>query len=460
MNTTTVVRVSRDRKHPRLSNISITEGPVWKGLLTFFFPILLGTFFQQLYNTTDAVIVGQFVGKEALAAVGGGTAVYVNLLVGFFVGLSSGATVIISQFYGAKHDREVNRAVHTAVMLAITAGAVMTAAGSLASPWAMTIIGTPEDIYAQSVLYLRIYFYGMIPMFIYNMGSGVLRAVGDSCTPFYILVAGCGANIILDLLFVAVFHQGVAGASWATVLSQTVSMLLVLAVLIRTDDSYRLTLRQLSITPHLLRDMVRIGFPAGIQSVLYTVSNLIIQANINAFGTNTIAAWAAYGRIDSIFWMTSNSFGVALTTFSGQNYGAKLYDRMKTATRNGMAMAAGAAAGYCVLFWFTGRMFFHLFTTDEQVITTGMKMLHFLAPFFITYIPVEVFSGTIRGTGDSFNPMIITAFGVCVLRILWLLVTVPIWPSLITVIACYPVTWTTTSVLFALYYKHGTWINR
>ena len=460
MNTTTVVRDTRDRNRPHISNVSITEGPVWKGLLTFFFPILLGTFFQQLYNTTDAVIVGQFVGKEALAAVGGGTAVYVNLLVGFFIGLSSGASVIISQFYGANNKTEVSRSVHTAITLSLAAGAVMTVAGSLASPLAMTLIDTPADIYAESVEYLRIYFYGMIPMFIYNMGAGILRAVGDSRSPFYILVAGCGANIVLDLLCVAVFHQGVAGAAWATVISQAFSMLLIAACLMHTKESYRLSLRNLSITPHLLRAMIKIGLPAGIQSVLYTISNLIIQADVNMFGTTTIAAWAAYGRIDSIFWMTSNSFGVALTTFSGQNYGAKLFNRLHSATKNGLAMACGAAILYCCLFWFIGRLFFQMFTTDKDVITIGMRMLHFLAPFFITYEPIEILSGTIRGTGDSFIPMMITCFGVCVLRIVWLAVTIPIWPSIITVIACYPVTWITTSVLFFIYYKRGKWLNR
>ena len=459
MNMSTIIRDSHNRKRPRVTSVSITEGPVWKGLLAFFFPILLGTFFQQLYNTTDAVIVGRFVGKEALAAVGGGTAVYVNLLVGFFVGLASGATVVIAQFYGARDQRETSRAVHTAAALALLAGAVMTAAGQAASPFAMRAIGTPDELFQASVIYLRIFFCGMIPMFFYNMGAGILRAAGDSKSPFYMLIAGCISNIILDLLFVAVLRMEVAGAAWATVCSQALSAVLIFIVLHRVKDSYRLTIRELRLTPHLLRKIIGIGFPAGIQSVLYTVSNLIIQTHINAFGTDTIAAWAAFGRMDAIFWMTSSSFGVALTSFCGQNYGAKLYDRLRRAANDGIKMAAGAAIVLTLLFYVTGIYIYKLFTSDTQVIAIGMQILCFLAPFWITYEPIEVYSGVIRSSGASLVPMIITSTGVCMLRLLWLFIAVPLHPTMRMVLACYPVTWTVTSTMFIIYYLSGKWSN-
>ncbi len=439
---------------------SITEGPVWKGLLVFFFPILLGTFFQQLYNTVDAVVVGQFLGKEALAAVSGGSAVYVNLLVGFFTGLSTGATIIISQFYGAHHKRELNRSIHTGMALAVWAGIALSVLGVLITPWAMTIISTPEDILAPSITYLRIYFAGVLPMFIYNMGAGILRALGDSKSPFVILVAGCAVNIVLDLVFVAVFHWGVAGAAWATVISQAVCMILTFYKLIHQyDPDCRFYFRRMHFTPHLLRRMVHVGLPNGVQSSLYTISNLIIQSNVNSFGTDMAAAWAAYGRIDSIFWMTVSSFGVAITTYAGQNYGAGKHERIHEATKQGLLIMGGTSVFYTILFYITGRWIFLLFTHDAEVISEGMQMLHFLAPFFITYIPVEVLSGSIHGSGETFRPMIITMLGICVLRIIWLFTAVPAHDTIIMVVACYPVTWISTSIAFFVYYKKGNWIR-
>ncbi|MFA6857264.1 MAG: MATE family efflux transporter [Treponema sp.] len=439
---------------------SITEGPVWKGLLIFFFPILFGTFFQQLYNTVDAVVVGQFIGKEALAAVSGGSAVYVNLLVGFFTGLSTGATIIISQFYGAKHKRELNRSIHTAMALSVWAGIALSVLGALITPWAMTIISTPEDIFTPSVTYLRIYFAGILPMFIYNMGSGILRALGDSKSPFIILVAGCVANIILDLVYVALLHKGVAGAAWATVISQAICMILTFHKLIHQHNpECRFYFRRMHFTPHLLHRMIRVGLPNGIQSSLYTISNLIIQSNVNSFGTNMAAAWAAYGRIDSIFWMTVSSFGVAITAYAGQNYGAGKRERIHDATKQGLLIMSGASVFYTIFFYITGRWIFLLFTRDTGVITQGMQMLHFLAPFFITYIPVEVLSGSIHGSGETFKPMIITMLGICLLRIIWLFTAVPAHNTIITVIACYPVTWISTSTAFFIYYRKGKWLR-
>jgi putative MATE family efflux protein len=439
---------------------TITEGPVWKGLLIFFFPILLGTFFQQLYNTVDAVVVGQFIGKEALAAVSGGSAVYVNLLVGFFTGLSTGATIIISQFYGANHEKELNRSIHTAMTLSVWAGIGMSAVGALITPFAMSAIATPDDIFAQSVTYLRIYFIGVLPMFIYNMGAGILRAFGDSKSPFFILVAGCIANIILDLVFVAVLHRGVAGAAWATVISQTLCMVLTFIKLIHQHDpNCRFSFRLMHFTPHLLRRMIHVGLPNGIQSSLYTISNLIIQSNVNSFGTDMAAAWAAYGRIDSIFWMTISSFGVAITTYAGQNYGAGRNERIHLATKQGLIIMCGTALFYTVLFYSIGSRIFLLFTRDTNVIAEGTQILHFIAPFFITYVPIEVFSGSIHGAGETFKPMIITMLGICVLRIIWLFTAVPMHNTIIMVVACYPVTWISTSAAFFIYYKRGKWIR-
>lgn len=463
MNFSTVIRGSSDKlpnhvngtSHSTSSSTSITEGSICKSLLAFFFPILFGTVFQQLYNTVDAIVVGQFVGKEALAAVGGGSGVYVNLLVGFFVGLSSGAGVIISQFYGAKHFRNISQAVHTSIALALAGGFVLTILGIICSKPMMIATKTPADILQPSLAYLTIYFTGMIPLFVYNMGSSILRAVGDSRRPLYILIAGCLTNIVFDLLFVAVFKWGVAGAAWATILSEVESAVIVMIILMKTREPYRFEWKHLAFTGNMLREIVRIGFPAGIQSILYTISNLIIQANINSFGTDVTAAWAAYGKIDAVFWMMINAFGIAVTTFAGQNYGAKKIDRVKKGMWESLGMSLAMTLICCVLFWFLGEPALRLFTKDEAVIDDGMTMLRFLVPFWATYISVEIVSGTIRGTGSSFIPMMITVFGVCVLRIIWLFTAVVKWNSVKMILASYPITWTVTSIAFWIYYAFG-----
>ncbi|MEG2702851.1 MAG: MATE family efflux transporter, partial [Clostridia bacterium] len=259
---------------------SITEGVIWKQLLVFFFPILLGTFFQQLYNTADAIIVGKFVGKEALAAVGGATGNLINLVVGFFVGLSSGATVIISQFFGARRDQEVSHAVHTGIALALAGGLAISVLGITFSPTILAMMGTPAEVMDYAVTYIRIYFAGMIPSLVYNIGSGILRAVGDSRRPLYFLICACMVNILLDILFVVGFEWGVAGAALATILSQAISAVLVLITLSRSPYSYRLIIKKIRFYGSLLGRIVQIGFPAGLQSVMYALSNVIIQASV------------------------------------------------------------------------------------------------------------------------------------------------------------------------------------
>ena len=439
---------------------AITEGPIWKALLSFFFPILLGTFFQQLYNTVDAVVVGRFVGKQALAAVGGGSSVFVNLIVGFFMGLSSGAGVLISQFYGAGRGTELSRAVHTAIAMSIAGGLIMTAMGiGLCGP-VLTATGTPQDTMEPSLVYLRIFFAGMVPMSLYNMGSGILRAVGDSRTPLIILIAGCAANIALDMLLVLGLRLGVAGVALATIICQAGCAAATLAVLGRSRESWRFTWKKLAVSPHILREILRIGFPAGIQSSLYTISNIIIQSFVNAFGTDTVAAWAAFGKIDSIFWMTVSALGIAVTTFSGQNCGAHQYRRVRQGMQESMLLATVLTLLMSAVFLTAGQPLFLLFSSDGAVIEKGMHMLRFLVPFWLTYISIEILSGTIRGAGASFVPMLMTVFGVCLLRIVWLFAAVPRSGTLDSVMASYPITWTVTSIMFWVYYLCGRWIPK
>lgn len=438
----------------------ITEGVIWKQLLLFFFPILFGTFFQQLYNTIDAMIVGRYVGKEALSAVGGITGTLINLLVGFFVGLSSGATVIISQYYGAKRADLVSRAVHTGIAFCLAGGAVLMALGIALAPWALKTTGTPAEIMDYAVLYMRIYFVGIIGNLIYNVGSGILRAVGDSKRPLYFLIVSCFVNIVLDLLFVVAFDMGVAGAAWATILSQLVSAVLVLFVLSHTGESYRLILRNIRLDMHMLKRIIRIGFPAGLQSVMYSVSNVLIQAGVNGLGTDTVAAWTAYGKIDGLFWMTVNAFGISITTFVGQNFGAKKMDRVRKGIRTCLMMAFGATVLLSTFIYFTGGAILHLFTTDAAVWKIGLDIIHFLVPTFFTYVCIEILSGSLRGTGDCWIPMAMTCVGICVLRVIWITFVAPIKPNIFTVSFCYPLTWVVTSVLFILYYLFFSQLSR
>ncbi len=431
----------------------ITEGVIWKQLLLFFFPILFGTFFQQLYNTADAVVVGRFVGKEALAAVGGPTGTLINLLVGFFVGLSSGATVIISQFYGARQKENVKQAVHTAIAFSIAGGLVLMIIGIAAAPYALRAMGTPDDILGHAVLYMRIYFLGIIGNLIYNMGAGILRAIGDSKRPLFFLIAATFTNIILDLLFVVVFHMGVMGAALATIISQLVSAVLVIRILLTTKEAYQLIPREIRIDKEMIRRIIQIGFPAGLQSVMYSTSNIIIQSSVNSLGTDTIAAWTAYGKIDSVFWMILNAFGISITTFVGQNYGAGKKDRVHKGIRVCMAMSVAATVLLTALLYFFGGYIYLLFTTDPAVIEKGMEILYYLVPTFITYVCIEIYSGSLRGVGDSWIPMIIISVGICLLRVIWLFIAVPLNPVITTILFSYPFTWVITSIMFFIYFN-------
>lgn len=438
----------------------MTEGVIWKQLLMFFFPILLGTFFQQLYNTVDAMIVGKAVGKEALAAVGGATGNIVNLLVGFFVGLSSGATVIISQYYGARKDMDVSRAVHTAFAMSLVFGLMLSVVGYFLSPALLRLMQTPDSVMPHAVSYIRIYFMGMIPTMIYNMGSGVLRAVGDSRRPLYFLMASAITNIILDVILVIGCELGVAGAAAATVASQLVSAVLVILTLMRTARSFRLFPKRIRLHGDMLHKIVAIGFPAGLQSVMYSVSNVLIQSAVNHFDTDVLAGWTAYGKLDGMFWMIINAFGVAITTFSGQNFGARRYDRMRRGTLICLLQTAIASLSVSALLLLFGRSFYSLFTADAAVVEQGMIILHQLVPFYVTYVCVEVLSGAVRGSGDSLVPTLMTLFGICLVRVVWILGVVPSHNTLQTVLISYPLTWILTSTLFLAYYFQGGWLKR
>lgn len=438
----------------------ILEGVIWKQLLLFFFPLWLGTFFQQLYNTVDSVVVGRFVGTAAFAAVGA-TGPVVNLTVGLFTGLASGAVVIIAQHYGARQSEEVFKGVHTAMLLSVGIGAVFTVLGVLLTPWVLRAMGTPEEAMADAATYLRIYFLGMIPNVVYNMGTGVLRAIGDSRRPLYFLAAASLCNIALDLILVLGFHMGVAGVAIATILSQLLSAVLVILSLSKAEgESYRLFPREIKLYSGQTSGMLRLGAPAAFQSLMYSSSNIVIQAAINSFGTATVAAWTAYGKMDLLFWMTLNAMSLALTTFAGQNYGAGKYGRLRRSVRVSVGMMGAFTAGISVILVLFARPMLAIFCPDPEVLEIGVGMVRFLTPFYIVYIFVDLLPGAIRGAGKILVPMLISVFGICGIRLVWLFTVVPLYHTVNMVAASYIITWTVTAIAMLIYYRWGNWLPK
>ena len=340
----------------------------------------------------------------------------------------------------------------TPLLHSVFAGTVMMVVGIATAPAVLEAMGTPEDILEPSIAYLRIYYLGMIGNLVYNIGAGILRAVGDSKRPLFFLIASCITNILLNILFVVGFDMGVAGSAWSTIISQALSAVLVILALIRTKDMHRLTIRDIRLDRRMLMRIIRIGFPAGLQSIMYSSSNVIIQASINSLGTDTVAAWTAYSKIDSLFWMIVSAFGISITTFVGQNYGAGKAERMRKGVRICMAMTFAAAFLISFVLYFWGIYCYRLFTTDEAVIRIGVDMMRYLVPAYFTYVAIEILAGALRGVGDCWIPMIICCIGICSLRMAWIMLAVPIHKDIYTIMFSYPLTWVVTTFLFIIYY--------
>lgn len=430
----------------------ITEGVIWKQILIFFFPIVIGTLFQQLYNTVDAVIVGRFVSKQALASVGGSAAVITNMIIGFFTGLSTGAAVIVSQFYGAKDQKNLHKSLHTAYAFSIILSLIISVIGWILTPWMLTAMNTPADVLADSVVYLRIYFIGLTATLIFNIGSAIMRAIGDSRRPLYYLIICCIINIVLDIFMVLVLDMGIAGAAIATVIAQSVSAILVTRALMTSYDALKLRIRSIRIDMVKLRSEFRIGFPSGLQSCMYGITNIIIQTAVNAFGTDTAAAWAAWGKMDAIFWTICGAFGIAITTFSGQNYGAQRHDRIYKSVRVCLAMAVSICGALLAFLMVFCRPLYYIFTTDPNVVDIGVHMLLYITPSYIIYVFVEIFSGALRGMSDVLVPTLITLGGVCLVRLPWVLFVVPATGKMETLLLSYPLAWSATALLLIPYY--------
>ena len=439
------------------SHNPITEGVIWKQILFFFFPMLLSSFFQQLYNTADALIVGRIAGKEALSAVGGSAGSVLGIFMMFYVGFAGGAAVLAAQYFGAKKEAATQAAVRTSLKISALLGLCGTLICLVFAGSILGLMHTPADVMAPSLSYLRIVALGMIPNALYNMGASSLRAIGDARRPLYVLIFTCLCNIGLDLVFVAGLQMGAAGAALATILCQLLSAVLVLVCLRQVilsakdpeaapDNSILISARDIPVR------ILKMGLPLGFTEVMYTFANVVLMAAINSFGTDTVAAYAAYGKIDAIFWMIVGSFGISITTFVGQNMGAGKWGRVRQSIRDCALMMFTALGVVIAALFLFARPLQGLFCTDPDVIDIGVQMMRFLMPFYVLYIPIEVLFGALRGMGNALAPTLLTFFGVCVLRSAWGIWIVPLHHTVNMVLTGFPVTWIVTSIAFGIYY--------
>lgn len=437
----------------------MTEGSIFKHLFFFAIPLIIGNLFQQLYNTVDSVIVGNYVGSEALAAVGSSGSL-INLLVGLFMGTATGAGVVISQSFGAKDEENVSKAVHTTLAFAAASGVLLIAVGMVFSPHILKLMGTPAEVMDNSVIYLRTYFTGSLFSVVYNMSTGILNAVGDSKKPLYFLAAASVVNIILDLLFVVGFHLGVIGAALATVISQGVSCFLIVFTLTRVEGWHRVTLKKIRFYKGFLSKIVKIGLPTGIQNMVVSFSNVVVQSSINSFGSYAMAGCAAYNKIDGFNILPVQSISLAATTFTGQNFGAKRHDRVRKGLLTSVAMVIGYNIITSTLLILFGHNILGVFSSDPNVMKYGMMMLMHMAPFYFMVGVDNVLAGNIRGVGKTMMSMIFFVVNLCVVRVVWIAVMLPFINDINIVFWSYPVTWLTCLICMLIYLLRAKWLRK
>lgn len=438
-------------------NHDLTTGSVSKKLVLFFLPIAMGTLFQQLYNTVDAMVVGKFVGTAALAAVGGSASQIIALFIGFFVALTSGASAVIAQLCGARQSESVSKAVHSAFAFSILAGIGLMVVGIPMTPTVLRWMLTPEDTMADSIRYLQIYFSGSVFMLIFNMGSSILQAMGDSKHPLYYLMACCACNIVLDLVLVAGFHMGIAGAAIATVASQILSCILIVSRFLRSKNACRLLPRELKIHKELMGKMLHIGIPSGLQATMYSLSNMIIQVAINSLFTVAVAAWSVSSKVDGIYTCISTALGVAVMGFVGQNYGAGKEDRVRETLRASMKIFIPVTLILGALVLLFGQFGLHIFSDDPEVIQATRSILWYFVPFYAVWTFIEIVSGSLRGIGDAVVPLVIIGIGICGLRLIWVGAVFPFLHSIGGLTLCYPVSWCITAVALSIHYRRQGW---
>lgn len=436
----------------------MTTGSIWKRMVSFAVPVFLGNLCQQLYNTVDSVIVGKFVGKQALAAVASsGNLIF--MMTGFFMGLFIGAGIVIAQYFGARNYERVRSAVHTDIAFALCCGVLLTLLGVFFTPTILTWMRTPADVLSTSILYFRLYFLGSLATILYNAGMGILQAVGDSRSPLYYLVISSVVNVALDLLFVGAMDMGVAGAAVATVISQVVSAVLCIIKLTRSDGPYRLEIKRIGFDLPLLKKITSQGVPSGVQNSIIAIANVVVQSNINTFGSDAMAGCGSYSKVEGFVFLPITAFAMALTTFIGQNLGAGQFDRAKQGARIGILCSMAMAELIGVALFFLAPYAMRLFNDDPAVVAICVRQSHIEALFFCFLAFAHGVSAVLRGAGRAQVPMYTMLGCWCILRVSYITLALKVWPDIATIFWAYPITWSVSCVVFLIYYLKADWVH-
>lgn len=449
---------THNRNNHASRSLDVTQGVIWKQLLLLCVPIFFSSFFQQAHALINTFILGQFGGKLALGGVQA-TASLFDLCVGFSVGVGAGCAVISGQFFGSQDDARLSRSIHTAMTLALLLGLALSVLGVVFIPHILVIMGTPSDLMGEAVPYARFYAAAMVFSLTLNMGAALLRSVGDTRTPALIIASGCIVNAALDYVFVAILGLEAMGCGMATAITLCLNASLIVARLMRAQGAWRLVPARLGIDGKICRSMLVTGLPLGVQSSLYSISNIILQSSINTFGSDAVSGWGLSGRLDAIIWLVTDALGVAVTTFAAQNFGARNYRRMRQGYHTSLAITVCVVGGLSALLVVFVDPLSRFFIDDGGVTTYTRTMIHFIAPFYFFYSIVDNTSGAIRGSGESFRPMLLTVLGTVIFRLLWLFLVVPLHHSIETVLMVFPVTWILTSILFVAYHHWGHWLR-
>lgn len=438
--------------------IDMTTGSIWKCMVSFAIPVFIGHLFQQLYNTADSIIVGNFVGKEALAAVSSsGNLIF--MMTGFFMGLCMGAGVIISRYLGARDFEKMQKTIHTAVAFALCCGATLSVLGLWLAPKLLVLMKTPENVLPLSITYFRIFFFGSFFSLTYNVCAGILQAVGDSKSPLKFLIIALITNIILDLVFVGVFHWGVAGAAAATVISHMLSAVMGFRKLVKSEGYYKLHLNKIRFDLSRLKEILHQGIPSGINNSIISIANVVVQSNINAFGDTAMAGCGSYSKIEGFIFIPIMSFAMAITTFIGQNLGAGNHERALKGSRFGILAAVVSAEILGVILWLTCPWVIPLFNDDPAVVAIGVNQMRTESLFFFTLAFAHAVSAVMRGAGRAKMPMYTMLLCWCIIRVTYITVAVKFFPVIETVYWAYPLTWFLSCIIFAFYYFKGNWLH-
>lgn len=436
----------------------MTEGVIWKKIIFFAMPLFLGNLFQQLYNTADSLIVGNFLGSNALAAVSSsGNLIF--LMVGFFNGIAIGAGVVIARYFGARDIENMQKAIHTTIAFGLVSGIILTILGVLLAPQILIWMATPENVLPESVTYFRIYFMGSLGLVMYNIFVGILQAVGDSRHPLNYLIISSIINIILDIVLITIFHLGVGAAALATIISQFISAFLCLRRLMKTNDEYKVSLKAISFDKKMLTLIIRYGLPSGLQNSIIAIANVVVQSNINAFGDMAMAGCGAYSKIEGFAFLPITSFTMALTTFVGQNLGAREYERTRKGAKFGMLCSMVIAEVIGILIFIAAPMLTAAFNQDPQVIMFGTDRARTSALFYFLLAYSHCISAILRGAGKSMVPMLVMMIFWCVVRVTFLTVMIHFISSIAIVYWVYPLTWSLSSIAFFIYYKKVDWMH-